>query len=217
MTETFISVIMLDNVRLDRVSLVQPYIGQDAPIDPATGKKIGKYHVDVIFGADHPQFPKVQEIIRAVAERKWKELAPAILQQIAPINKQFCLQRGDVWRPGKPAYAGKLYISASNKEQPTVVVTEGNTNIATRGTLPILTPAHKDFPYSGSYANVQLRFFAYERGGNGISAEVLGVQFLRHGVRTGGSSLSAASEFGLVPADADAAAPTAVTGSAGLI
>lgn len=209
--------IMLDNVRLLRVSLTKPYVGKDAKIDPATGKADGKYHVDAVFPPTHPQFAKLQEVIRGVATSRWKELTQQTLDMIKGNNQRFPLQRGDQYRPGKPAYAGMLYLSAGNKDQPTILVTENGVNLSNRG-MPVLTPAHPCWPYDGSYANLLLEFYTYLYGNSpGLGCSVLGVQFYKHGERLKGSSVASGSEFGLVPTDADATPAAAPSGGAGLI
>ena len=215
--------IKMNNVRLLRVSLTKPYIGKDAKIDPTTGKADGKFHIDAVFPPTHPQFPELQGLIRAVATSKWKEQTQQTLDMIKGNNQRFPLQRGDQYRPGKPDYAGMLYVSAGNKDQPTILVTENGVNIANRDTPIILTPSHQCWPYDGSYANVHLEFYTYLYGNSpGLGCSVLGVQFFKHGTRLRGSSVSSASEWGLVPADADAAPGSGAisppqTGGSGLI
>src|SRR6202790_3554113 len=214
--------IKMNNVRLLRVSLTKPYIGKDAKIDPATGKPDGKFHIDAVFPPTHPQFPQLQQLIRDVATPKWKEQTQQTLDMIKGNNQRFPLQRGDQYRPGKPDYAGMLYISAGNKDQPTIVVTENGVNIANRDTPIVLTPSHPCWPYDGSYANVLLEFYTYLYGNSpGLGCSVLGVQFYKHGERLRGSSVASGSEFGLVPQDADAAPAgpqgAVATGGAGLI
>ena len=218
--------IKFNNVRLMRVSLTKPYVGKDAKVDPATGKAEGKFHIDAVFPPTHPQFPELQNLIRNVAVAKWKEQAQQNLDMIKGNNQRFPLQRGDQYRPGKPDYAGQLYISAGNKDQPTILVTENGVNISNRpgglGQGTVLTPSHLCWPYEGSYANVLLEFYTYLYGNSpGLGCSVLGVQFAKHGERLRGSSVASGSEFGLVPADADAAPAGAIspasTGGAGLI
>jgi hypothetical protein len=220
MTEAVNNQIILNDVRLARLSLTKPYIGKDAPIDPATGKPQGKYHADLIIDLMHPQLEAFKTLMREAVVRKFKDDAPAALELIRAQDK-LCLHRGDVTRAGKAEYAGKLYISANNDDQPTIVVTENGVNVANRGTPTVLTPSHDSYPYAGSYANVQLSVFAYShpKGGKGVSAQLMGVQFLRHGQRLMGSAVSSASEFAPVKgASADSAPPTATpTGGAGLI
>jgi hypothetical protein len=208
--------ILLEDVLLDRVSLATPYPGKP---DPKTGKTPEpKYHVDAILGPNHPQLEQVKELMRAAIVLKFAADAPAVSIQIVGNNK-LCLHQGDVDRAGKQHYAGKLFISANNSDQPTVVVTEGGVNLATRGVPPeyLLTPAHPKYPYAGCYANVSLSFNAYNFNGvKGVSAYVNGVQFLRHGVKLRGSSVSAASEFKIIPEAADGPPPPA-SGGAGLL
>jgi hypothetical protein len=215
--------ILMNDVRLLRVSLVKPFVGKDAKIDPATGKQEGKYHVDVVFPATHPQFNELQTIIRGVATARWKELTQQTLDMIKGNNQRFPFQKGDQYRPGKPAYAGMLYISAGNKDQPTILVTENGVNISNRpnAASPVtLTPSHPCYPYEGSYANVLLEFYTYLYGNSpGLGCSVLGVQFARHGERLRGSSVASGKEFGLQPSDADSDAPASAgtTGAGGLI
>jgi Protein of unknown function (DUF2815) len=217
--------ILMNNVRLLRVSLTKPYVGKDAKVDPATGKQEGKFHIDAVFPPTHPQFGELQAVIRGVATSKWKELTQQTLDMIKGNNQRFPLQRGDQYRPGKPAYAGMLYISAGNKDQPTILVTENGVNLSNRpavgaalGGAPILTPSHPKWPYEGSYANVLLEFYTYLYGNSpGLGCSVLGVQFYKDGERLKGSSVASGAEFGLVPGDADAQPSTPATGAGGLI
>ncbi len=229
-TENLVRQIKMNNVRLLRVSLTKQYVGRDAKIDPATGKAEGKFHIDAVFPPTHPQFPELQQLIRNVATAKWEGNTQQTLDMIKGNNQRFPLQRGDQYRPGKPAYAGMLYISAGNKDQPTILVTENGVNISTRPSggglgqaAPVLlTPSHPCWPYEGCYANVLLEFYTYLYGNSpGLGCSVLGVQFAGRGERLRGSSVASGSEFGLVPQDADAAPAGAqavpLTGGAGLI
>src|SRR3974390_749664 len=207
MAEAQLLKIKLENVRLSRVSLVKAFQGKP---DPTTGKlPDAKFHIDAILDSNHPQLAAVKELMRAAIVAKFAEQAPVVQQQIMANNK-LALHRGDVDRAGKPEYAGKLYISANNAEQPTIVVFEGGVSIANRGTPEVLTPTHAKYPYSGCFADVILTFFAYAHptGGKGVSAQVDGVMFRKHGERLRGSSVAAVGEF-TPPAveDADEAAP----------
>lgn len=217
MAETVQNQIILTDVLLQRLSLTKPFVGRDAPINPATGQPEGKYHADLILGPDHPQLAAFQTLMREAVARKFKDDAAVVLEQIRANNK-FPLHRGDVDRAGKPEYAGKLFISANNDEQPTIVVTENGVNIANRGTPVVLTPSHPCYPYPGCHANVHLAVYAYShpKGGKGVACQLMGVQFLRHGPRLSGASVSSVTEFPLVATAADATlAPQAATGGGG--
>jgi hypothetical protein len=206
----------LQDVRIARVSLKAPFIGKDAEIG-TDGKPKGKYHADLIIPLNHPQLPRIKELMRAAVVRKFKSDAEAVILQIATQDKS-AMHKGDVMRAGKPEYAGKLYISASNPEQPNCVVTENGINLSTQDGS--LTYTHQAFPYAGSHDNVIIDFWAYDhpKGGKGVSCTLLGVQFLRHDKRLAGTSVAATSEFGLVASEADAPAPAATaTAGDGLI
>lgn len=205
----------LQDVRLARVSLKAPFIGKDAKVG-TDGKPQGKYHADLIIPTNHPQLPRIKEMMRAAIVRKFKSDADAVILQIATQDK-LALHKGDIMRAGKPEYAGKLYLSASNSEQPNCVVTENGINLSTQDESLLYT--HQQFPYAGSHANVIIDFWAYDHptGGKGVSCTLLGVQFLRHDKRLAGTSVASTSEFGLVASEADAPAPAAASGSEGLI
>lgn len=210
--------ILLENVRLGSVSLTTPFIGKDAKIDPATGKAIGLYHVDGIMDLNHPQIPAIKQLMRTAIERLFKDNAPDMIVAIATKDK-LCLHEGNKSKPGKPAYKDKVFISANNKEQPTILVTENGVNIANRDTIPLFTPSHKCWPYAGCYANLLLRIKAYnfDNGkSQGVSAYVNGVQFLNHGERIGGGSMVASvGQFGLTAREADGAPPAAAAANSG--
>ena len=223
MAETVNNQIIVNNVRLARVSLTRPFQSKTPQVDAKTGQpKKDKYHIDAIFAQIHPQFADIQAVIRNVAFAAWKEDTQQILDMIKGNNQRFCLQKGDLYRPGKEEYKGLLYISAGNEEQPTIVATVNGVNVANRNTPVVLTPADPQWPYAGCYANVHLQFYTYKFNNSpGLGCGVLGVQFYNHGKRLSGATVSSGSEFGIVPGAADGAPPStqaaAPTGGDGLI
>ena len=138
---TVSTTLIVNDVRIARVSLSRPYVGKDAKIDPATNKPIGNYHIDAILDKTHPQLGAIKDMQRLAAQKKWKDEWQQRLVQFEGTDK-LALHKGDVTRIGKAEYAGKLYLSCNNREQPTIVVTENGVNIANRGTPVVLTPAH---------------------------------------------------------------------------
>ena len=219
MAESVKKDLILNNVRLARVSLTKPFEPKVPQVDARTGKpKAAKFHIDAIFPLNHPQFAEVQAVIRAVAQASWGDKAQQNLDMIKANNQRFCLQRGDLYRAGKAEYAGQLYISAGNETQPTLVATINGVNVANRGTPTLLTPADDQYPYAGCFANVHLQFYTYDFNGSpGLGCGVLGVQFDHHGERLTGATVSSVGAFGLAVGDADKAAPAAASGSGGLI
>ena len=233
MTETTVTnQIIVNDVRLGNCSLASPFKSRTPRVDPKTGQPLkDKYHIDAILAPNHPQFDAIRAVIRGVATAKWKDRTQLVLDMIQGNKMRFCLQKGDLYRAGKPGYEGMLYISAGNEEQPTIVVTENGANIANRYTPaqlqlpegarpPLLTPAHPLWPYPGCRANVHLQFYTYGDDGNpGLGCGVLGVQFYNHGTRLAASRVSSGAEFGIVPSAADGAPPVtrSPSGSDGLI
>jgi Protein of unknown function (DUF2815) len=212
--------IILEDIRISRVSLAKPFEPKVPQVDPRTNKpKVSKYHIDGILKPDHRQIGELQALIRAVAAAGWGDKAQSILDMIKGNNQRFCFQRGDLYRPGKPAYAGMLYISAGNETQPTIGATINGVNVFNRGTPTILTPADDKWPYDGSYCNVHLQFYTYDFNGSpGLGCSVLGVLFNHHDERLTGATVSSGKEFGVVVGDADKPAPAAAaSGSGGLI
>lgn len=221
MTEAASNVIMMYDLILSEAFLTgQGYTGKKSKVDPATGQPIGKFLAKFILPETHPQMKAFQALMKAAVIKKFTDKAEAKLVQIKANNK-FALHRGDIDRAGQPEYAGKFFISSSNAEQPTIIVTENGANIANRGTEPrILTASHPKWPYNGAKVNAQFEVFAYQNDGEGVSAKVLGIQFVQHGTRLKGMSASVASagEFKPVVNDADSEPPaTDDSGSDGLI
>ncbi len=202
-------------VRLGRAWLTTPYKGK-----PDRNGKIPdpKFRVELIVPFDHPQLAEIKLKQRAAAEKKFGSEAQQKLL-IAETQDKLAIHKGDVTRAGQAEYAGALYLTASNKEQPTIVATDvTGLQMANRGSPNVLLPSHARWPYAGSYVCAHLDFFAYQNEGTGISAGILGVQFVRDGQKLQGAFVSTGSEFGLAPADADGAPPAApVTGAGGLV
>jgi len=194
----------LNDVLLARAWLTKPF----QPKPQKDGKiPDAKYRIEVVIPMDHPQLAEIKQKQRAAAVKKWGSDAQQQLL-IAETKDRLVLHKGDITRAGQEEYKGALYLTAMNKIQPTLVVTENGVNIATQGTPTILTPSHEKYPYAGSRVNVHIDFFAYQNEGAGVSAGVRGVQFFRHGKRLQSGLVSSASEFGLT-SEIDAPAPGA--------
>jgi hypothetical protein len=205
------NIILLEDVLISRVSLAQPFKPKTPQIDSRTGQpKADKYHVDVILDEQHRQFAELMALIQNVAADGWQDRAQQILASIRGNKQRFCIQRGDLQRPGKPQYAGKIYVSASNEMQPTVGFTKNGVNVFNRRTPVMAVPSDDQYPYDGSFCNVHLQFYTYLFGNDpGMGSSVLGVQFNRHGQRLTRSRVSSGKEFGLVLGEADKAPPAA--------
>ena len=160
--------VTLENVRVGYVHVFETSrIGDGQP----------KYSVAVLLPkSDTANIARIQEAMNVAMEqgkqKKWGGRIPAILE-LPPKD-------GDVKDLVKnPEYAGCYIINCGNTTKPMVV---------SRSRQPITDPA--DF-YSGCYANVIVNLFPWHNvGKSGISASLLGCQFVGDGERLAASVAS---------------------------
>jgi hypothetical protein len=168
-------IVKLQNVRLSFPDLFTPrafQAGGDA-----------KYKATFLIPkADKAQLATVNAAIRSVAETKWGKKADAVLKGIAGNSMRFCFQDGATKE--YDGYEDAWAVSAGNKSRPTII---------DRDKSPLTQDDGR--PYAGCYVNAIIEFFAYDNSGNGISASLKGVQFVRHGEAFGGGSPVSADEF----------------------
>jgi hypothetical protein len=195
---------ILKDVRGSLMSLFRPYKN---PADPTSKPN---YHVDLIMSRTHPQFGEVQERIKAAAQKTWGAEWETVLAQLQAQDR-LCIHKGEVGRPGKPEYAGQVFISANRGAErqpvPQIIVSENGVNKLIND-----NPAHPFAPYSGCWINAHIDIWGMKsKPGQParICAGLLGVQFYRHDTRLGGTTPSSMDEFGVVATDADGAAPAA--------
>lgn len=192
--------LMLTNVRLSYFDGYVPYVSTNDE-----GKQTATYGTHCLMDPNHPGVQLVKDAQRKVAQAAWGDNWQAILNSLAA-KDDLCLHKGEVSRPTEEAYQGKYYVSARSKARPTCVATQGGVNVIVHQGEPLA-------PYSGCYANVKIAVYA--QGANGkpskfgkrINAQLMGVQFVRHGDAFGGGKVARPEEFGIVAEDADGAAP----------
>lgn len=214
MTEEKRATFMLMNVRAGRfVHLLTPRRGKPFPNGDIPEEK---FEMELLMPKNHPQLQALKEEQRNAAKKKFGAEWEAKLTGLQARDR-LLLHNGDATRIGKPDYAAMIYLTPKNPEQPTIIVSEGGVNIATRGTPKVLLPSHKHWPYPGCMVNVELDVYAYTQNNGGISATLLGVQFAGDAPRLGNVQVSTAGSFGVVATDVDGAAPSQSVSSDGLI
>jgi hypothetical protein len=152
-----------------------------------------KFGCTFLIDPASPQIIAINKAIEAACVEKFGAKAAVILKGMRATEKAG-LRDGDL--KSYAGYAGNLYISASNTMRPTVIDADKTPLVAADGK-----------PYSGSFVNASIELWAYDHkvGGKGISATVLGVQFVKDGEKFGsGSSVADADEFEDVSAGATA-------------
>jgi len=171
---------------------------------PQTGEGKEKFSVVCIFGKDHPQLAEVKKAMSDVATEKWGAKAADVLKQLAA-GDRLCLHDGDA-KSDKPGYAGNLFINASNELRPLVIGPQREPLVAADGK-----------PYSGSYGNIIVEFWAQDNQfGKRINASLLGVQHVKDGERLSGGGVAAADDFDEIPQEKTAAAAASGGGAAAL-
>lgn len=155
---------------------------------PKTGEGKEKFSVVALFPKDHPQVAAIKAEMLKVADAKWPGKGAEVLKQLAA-GDRLCLHDGDA-KADKPGYEGNLFINASNELRPLVVGPQREPLVAADGK-----------PYSGSYGNIIVEFWAQDNQfGKRINASLLGVQHIKDGERLSGGGVAAADDFDAIPA-----------------
>lgn len=95
----------------------------------------------------------------------------------------------DSGEPRGPEFAGHWFISAKAGAQRKPFIVDQQLQ-------PVID---ENDIYAGCFVNMAVQFFAYENSGNkGISAALVGVQFVKDGERLGGPALEAEDVFGVI-------------------
>lgn len=191
------NVVALNNVRTSYFYGFDPYVNTD----PKTGKTSSSYCSHFIFDATHADVPKVVAAMKSAAAGTWGAKAIEMYDGLKGLHK-LCLKEGSVCKMGEEPYAGKLFISSSNKKRPLII--DGQRNILVAGDALA--------PYSGCWVNARIQIWAQDNQyGKRINASLLGIQFLNHDQAFGGGRIATVEEFGVVANDADADAPRSAT------
>lgn len=146
-----------------------------------------KYSLSIIIPkSDKATIKAIEEATKAAAE-----LGKAKLGGKIPATLKVPLRDGDAEREDDEAYLNSLFLNASSKSKPQIVDADVN---------PILD---QDQVYSGCYARVSLRFYAYNSNGSkGVAAGLGNIQKLADGEPLGGKR-SAEADFGAFKSEED--------------
>lgn len=201
--------VKLKNVRLSFLTVFRPKERRDDKTKELTGYN---YATAILLDKkdDAAQIEAVKAAMRKARESEWGENPPRIQAD------KYCMRDGEPLdpdtneaRPLYDGYEGKMYISANRpvgvedyeaikkgeKDRPVTVI---GPKKGANGKFAILSENSEFAPYSGCYANVIIRIYAFPGKENQpprINASLEAIQFVRHGERFGGSA----------PVDADSA------------
>lgn len=175
-------------IKLENVRLSFPGLFKAEAFKPGDDPK---FKATFLIPKDSVTAAAVEKAIKETAQFKWGAKADAALKGMRNNPNKFCYQDGDT--KTYDGYEGMMALSAKNGKRPLVI---------DRDRSPLTEADGK--PYAGCYVNASVEFFAYENSGNGISASVLGVQFVRDGDSFGGGSTASEDDFADIAAGADA-------------
>jgi hypothetical protein len=171
---------------------------------PQTGEGKAKFSVVAIIPRDHPQLAEIKAAMSETAVAKWGAKAGETLKQLQA-GDRLCLHDGDA-KSDKAGYAGNLFINASNDLRPLVV-----------GPSQEVLTAADGKPYSGSYGNIIVEFWAQDnKFGKRVNASLMGAQHVKDGERLSGGGIAAADDFEAIAPVETAKVAAAGTGAAAL-
>ena len=178
-------------VRLENVRFTFPAVHEAKQVN---GQGDPKFSISALLPKDHKQLAEVKAAITAAATEKWGAKAGDVLKQLQAADK-ICLHDGDA-KSDYDGYTGNFFINASNKIRPLVIGP---------GREPLVAADGK--PYSGSYGNMIVEFWAQDNQfGKRVNASLLGVQFTKDGERLAGGGVAAADDFEAIPQESQQAA-----------
>lgn len=141
-----------------------------------------KFKATFLVEKDGPEHKKISEAILAVAKEKWPKDYAKVIAGIKGNANKFCFQDGDT--KTYEGYEGMMAFSAGNTTRPLVI---------DRDKTPLTEADGK--PYAGCYVVGSVDIFAYDNSGNGVSASLRGVQFVKDGPAFAGGGVASDEEF----------------------
>lgn len=188
-------------MHLNNVRVAFPVFFEPKTFD---GKGEAKFSGTFLFPRDHPQLGEIESGMVAAAKAKWGEKADEVLKSLKA-GDRLAAHDGDA-KSQYDGFAGNYYVNASNKIRPLVIGLKREPLVAADGK-----------PYSGSYVNVIIEFWAQDNQyGKRINASLMGVQFAKDGERLAGGGVAAADDFEDISGEEREAATESGGGASGL-
>lgn len=194
-------IIQLKDVRLDFPWLYK----MQPPQKGGEGKPA--FSAQFLFAPSHPALELTRKTIQQVANEKWGARAQQILFGVPATNGmpaelglidlgQVCLHAANAAKVAKyPRYQGMWYVSARGQVRPSVVH-DREIDPAT-GKLRLISEQEGKV-YGGCYVNAILDVYAVEKPKMWVTAQLMGVQYVRDGDAFGGGRAADPSMFDAV-------------------
>jgi len=199
--------IFLSNVRVSFPHLVEPHRAKP------TAKL--KYQVDLIIRPDDPAWQTIMQRVQQVAQQKYGEHAPQMLQMINNDRMKRCFGKGEeklnknTMAPYE-GYAGHMYLSVKNKKRPQIIRPDG-VEVDSTNDMAYTQEAGKI--YGGCYVNAAVDLYTSKQN-DGVFGGLLGIQFAKDGDSFGDAAPSVSAMFGKTAEPTAPAAPATPFGQA---
>jgi hypothetical protein len=166
--------VMIKNARLS-----YPHIFTASAFAPG---QEAKFSASFLIEANDPQLALLKAAMLEAAEAKWPGKGKKMMDSFDTRNK--AVKDGNKARPDDSTYEDMIVISALNKSRPLVVDRRKQPLTEEDGVI-----------YAGCRVNAKIRFFAYDNVSKGVSASLLGVQFVGDDTPFGGAAIAKVDDF----------------------
>jgi hypothetical protein len=190
-------IVFISNARLSFPHFAEPQRMKNE----VTGQERISYNCELLLAPDTPGVVAFMRRYRELAQAKWAEHAPQVMQMIQQDRKSRCYGNGDEKinkKTFKPydGYAGNFYITAGRDTQPQVIQADG-TPIDPTNTMAYQQLTRK--MYGGCRINAAIKPWAQQnKHGNGIRCDLVAIQFAGDDTPFGEGATDASAMFGSV-------------------
>jgi hypothetical protein len=165
-------------VRLNGVRLAFPHLhAPRVKTDPETGKQLEpRYEATLLFPPGSDNHKLVSAAIQTACKEKWPIAWAEELKRIKAKDK-LCVRDGDL-KSKFDGFAGNKDLSVARKSK------NGAPELVGANGKPLDPTKVGETLYAGCYVVAELEFYAYKAGSNypaGVSCQLLGMQFVKHG------------------------------------
>lgn len=168
-----------------KIRLAFPQLWESKAFE-AGGKE--KFSATLLFADGSSDHKLVKNAVSTILQEAHGEKAPAKFKAYSAAGHVWVLRDGDA-KPQYSGFPGMLYLGASSERRPKVRNADGITDLA---------PSDGK-PYAGAYVRAIIDVYEYKAAGGGITAELLGIQFVEDGERLSGGGVAEEDDFEAIP------------------
>lgn len=183
-------------VILNDVRLAFPNVFEARAAEGSTKEKFG---ATFLYEEGDDNHELLKQACEAVLVEKHGDKAGVIFKKYNGAGRIWLFRDGDDKADQYAGFEGMMYLGANSERRPKLRAADGVTPIdASDGIL-----------YAGCYVRAIIDVYEYKPKGGGVTAELLGIQFMRDGERLSGGGVASDDDFEPV---AEATQEAAATG-----